>query len=148
MFHLFRTFKILNYIKIVSLVQKLCRFCWMGGFWRLVELHRKGSGQVFVCPYILSPIWNVTSGSRADAYLSTMSLAGPGLLCNLHLKLEGLGLDPLRFQDLVHKALWLRYTGHKALCLSNTSQVLPLPVLKNLISDQKKQLYVWQLKVL
>ena len=45
-----------------------------------------------------------------------------GLLIAIqHLILEGLGVDPLRFPDLVHKALWLRYTGHKAMCLSNTS---------------------------
>ena len=39
-FTIFRRFKILKGITITVLVQKLRRFCWMGGFSLLVELHR------------------------------------------------------------------------------------------------------------
>ena len=39
----FQRFKIFKGIKIALLNQKLWRFCWMGGFCLLVELHQEGS---------------------------------------------------------------------------------------------------------
>ena len=39
---IFRTFKVLKGIPMAVLVQKLRRFCWMDGFWLLMELHQEG----------------------------------------------------------------------------------------------------------
>ena len=43
MLHTLRTFLLLNNIKIESLVQKVWKFGWMGGFCLLMELHQEGS---------------------------------------------------------------------------------------------------------